>query len=92
MIPIMAPGRMLKINATTKRTGSILVEVGGGPGRFRLGGAPGRSFDDCDPIVGDRFWTTVTWKGGDDLGLQEGQPITLRFKMDKAKIFGLQFD
>jgi len=87
-VGIMPPGRKLRINALTRRAGSILVEVAG------LDRKPiaGRSFEDSTPIIGDQRWTPVTWNGQDDLGHQEGSPIMLRFKMDKAKIFGLEFE
>jgi len=83
MIPIMAPGRVLKVNALTLRTGWVKVGVKG---------ASGRSLGDCQPIVGDRHWTRVTWKGGDDLGVKQDRPITLRLELYQAKVFGLEFE
>ncbi|MBI3852737.1 MAG: hypothetical protein HY298_20985 [Verrucomicrobia bacterium] len=83
MIPIIAPGRILKINAITLRTGWIKVEVAG---------KDGRTFADCTPIVGDQPWVSVTWKGGKDLVADPGQPTTLRFQLYQAKLFGLEFD
>jgi hypothetical protein len=83
MMPIMAPGRTLKINANTKRTGGIRVEVVG---------ASNRSFEECTPVFGDQFWTTVQWKDETDLGFEKGEPVTLRFKLDQAEIYGLQFE
>jgi hypothetical protein len=83
MIPIMAPGRTLKINAVTKRTGGIRIEVAG---------VESHSFDDCTLIFGDRYWTVVDWKGKTDLGFEEGKPVTLRFKLDQAEIYGIEFE
>ena len=83
MVPVMAPGRTLKINAITKRTGGIRVEVAG---------VKGRSFKDCTRIFGDRHWTTIEWNGQSDLGFKEGKPIMLRFQLDQAEIFGLEFE
>ena len=88
MMGVMAPGRKLRINAVTKRAGWIKVAVSDLDGSF----LEGRSFEDATPIVGDRFWTPVTWNGQEDLGFEEGQPICLRFKMKKAQIFGLEFE
>ena len=87
-VGLVPPGRRLRINALTKRAGGIVVEVAG------LNGSPmpGHTFDDAAPIVGDQHWSPVTWKGGEDLGFVEGGAIILRFRMDKAKIFGLQFE
>lgn len=83
MIPVMAPGRTLKINAVTKRTGGISVEVAG---------VENRSFDRCTPLVGDCHWTAVHWNGETDLGFKQGKPVTLRFKLDQAELFGLEFE
>jgi hypothetical protein len=83
LIPIMPPGRKLKINAVTKRAGGIRVEVAG---------IDGRSFADCTPIVGDHFWTTVTWGDQADLGFKAGDPITLRFELNMGAIYGLEFE
>lgn len=82
-ISIMPPGRKLRINAVTKRAGSILVQVDG---------VGGRTLNDVTPIVGDQHWAPVLWKGQDDLGHTEGGPIVLRFRLDRARIFGLDFE
>jgi len=83
MIPVMATGRTLRINAVTKRTGGIWVEVAG---------VKGRSFNQCTRIFGDRHWATIDWDGQTDLGFIEEKPIILRFKLDQAEIFGLEFE
>ena len=83
----MAPGRKLLLNAVTKRAGSILVAATNRHGAF----VAGRSFDDAVPIIGDQYRTVVKWKGGDELGVEPGQPISLRFRMNKATIYGLDF-
>ena len=84
----MAPGRKLRINAVTKRAGGILIEVAG------MDGTPiqGRTFAEAVPVVGDHHWSLVTWKGGDDLGFGESAAIVLRFRLDKAELYGLQFE
>jgi hypothetical protein len=87
-VKIVPPGRKMRINALTKRNGSITVEVTD----LDRNPIPGRTFDESDAIIGDQHWTPVTWKGQDDLGYKEGTQISLRFRMDKAKIFGLEFD
>ena len=83
MIPIIAPGKVLKINAVTLRTGWVKVEVLG---------TKGRSIAESIPIVGDQHWTQVKWKDTSDLGVEVGQPITIRLQLKHAKIYGLQFD
>ena len=84
---LMPPGRKVRINALTVRGGSVLVEVTNAARKA----VPGRSFEDCKPIIGDQFRTLVTWKGGDDLGVPDGTPVCLRFKLDQAKLFYLDF-
>jgi len=87
-VGIMPPGRKLRINALTGRAGGIRVEIA----TLLDETLPGRNFDDCKPIQGDQFWTPVTWNGQDDLGFNANQPIIIRFKMDHAKLFGIQFE
>jgi hypothetical protein len=89
-VGLMPPGRRLRINAVTMRAGSIRVAVLTRDGRF----LPDRSFEESIPIIGDQYRAIVKWKGedGDDLGFGEDEPICLRFKMDQAKIFGLEFE
>jgi len=84
MIP---PGRKVRLNATTRRGGSILVEVAG------IKGEPlsGRSFADARPISGDHHWTTLNWGGTEDLGHQDNTGVVLRFRLDQAEIYGLEF-
>lgn len=82
MLPLIPPGRQLEINAVTLRTGWI---------RIGVAGVDGHGLEDCQPIVGDQFATRVTWSGGDDLGVGDGRPVTLRVEMKQARIYGLDF-
>jgi hypothetical protein len=86
-VAIMPPGRRLRINALTTRAGNILVEVAGFDGKP----LPQRSFQEAKPVFGDLHWAPLTWNGQDDLGQKEGAPIMLRFRLDHAQIFGLEF-
>ena len=88
-VAFMPPGRKLLTNCLTQRAGSILVEVAGRSGGEPL---PGRSFAECDPIIGDRFRHPVTWKGESDLGFEAGNPVLLRFRLEKAAIYCLDFE
>lgn len=83
MIPLLAPDKTLMTNTPTARAGWVKVEVVG---------KAGRGLAECVPIVGDKPWSRVTWKGGDDLGIGPGEPVTLRVEMRQAKVFGLEFD
>lgn len=85
----MPPGRKIRLNVlTTRGGGSAVVEVAG----LSRKAVPGRSFDDCNPIVGDQRNALVTWKNGSDLGTAEGQPVALRFRMDHAMLFYVDFE
>jgi len=86
-VAIVPPGRKLLVNAVVKRAGSLLVEVAGLDGTP----LPGRTFADADPIVGDQYRKALTWKGQDTLAPQANVPILLRFRMDRATLFGLDF-
>jgi len=86
-VSVMPPGHRLSINAVTQRAGSIRVAVTHPNGTF----VKGHSLDDAEPIVGDHAWTPVRWKAADDLGVTDGQPICLRFEMDHARLYGVQF-
>jgi hypothetical protein len=79
----MAPGKVLKINTVTLRTGWVKVEVLG---------IKDRRLEECYPIVGDQHWSRVTWKGGNDLGIHPGEAVTLRIELQQARIFGFEFD
>ena len=47
---------------------------------------------DCQPIIGDQFNAPVSWSGGGDLGISPGEAVVLRFELDQAKIFALDFE
>ncbi|MFA6240059.1 MAG: hypothetical protein WC655_03975, partial [Candidatus Hydrogenedentales bacterium] len=82
LIPLMPPGRAIAINATTRRTGWIKIEVAG---------VDGRTFEDCIPVVGDQPSARIKWGDASDLGVGENQPVTLRIRMHQAELYGLGF-
>lgn len=84
---IMPRGRRLRINALTERAGSILVEIAGFDGQP----LPNRSFQKAKPGCGDLHWAPLVWNGEEDLGYKDGSPIILRFQLDHARLFGLEF-
>lgn len=55
------------------------------PATVRRAGAPVFAGDDAEPILGPG-------KGGDDLGVGDGQPVTLRLELNQAKLFGIEFE
>ena len=87
-VAFIPPGRRLRINALTKRGGRIEVEAADADGNP----LKDRSFGEARPLVGDLFWAPILWSGGgEDLGFAENTPIVLRFRMENARIYGLEF-
>jgi hypothetical protein len=64
-----------------------LAEVAGLDGKP----LPGRSFAEASPRTGDLHWVFLDWQGNEDLGHAKNMPIMLRFRMDQAQLFGLEF-
>ncbi len=87
-VGFLPPGRKVLINALTPRAGEIRVEVATDPEGKTVAG---RSFEECKPLIGDCYKTPITWNGQEDLGSREGTPVILRFRLDHAQIFGLEF-
>jgi hypothetical protein len=87
-IAFIIPGSKIRINALTKRTGYIKMEV------VDFDGNPieGHTLKDCDPIIGDQYRKIVTWNGNDDLGVKTGTPVWFRIEMKYAKLYGLDFE
>ncbi len=86
-VSLVPPGRRVRINALTKRAGGIRVEVAGMDGKPLAG----RSFAESKRVTGDHHWTTLDWGGSDDLGYEANTAILLRFRLDQAQLFGLEF-
>ena len=82
VIPVIAPGQTIKINAVTERTGWVKVGVMG---------ADKRGVDDCIPLVGDVAWAPVRWKDARDSGFDAGAAVTLRIELYRAKLYGIEF-
>jgi hypothetical protein len=87
-VGIVPPGRKIRINALTAAGGGIVVEVAG------MNGAPlaRRTFAEAKRVIGDQHWTPLTWNGDEDIGQADGAGIILRFRMDQAQLFGLEFE
>ena len=85
---VMPPGRKLRINALTQRAGSITAEAATMEGKPIVG----RAFEDSVPIVGDQYLAPVVWKDHEDLGFADDRGVIIRFRLDRAKVFGLEFE
>jgi len=84
---IRVSGNRLCLNYSTSASGSILVELLDASGAVIAGYAA----EDCDVMVGDEIDRRVTWRGRSDLGAFTGKPIRVRFHLQDANIFALQF-
>ena len=86
--PLKVTGRRAILNVKTAPAGAVQVEVLG-PDQKVL---PGRSFSDCDWIIGDHLERAVTWGGETDLGHNGDGPITLCFRMRCAELYSVAFE
>jgi hypothetical protein len=77
----------LVLNFQTAEGGSIRV------GLETPDGQPiaGHAIDDCVVLGGDRIQQTVAWKQGADLSTLQGQTVRLRFQLQQADLYSLQF-
>jgi hypothetical protein len=82
--PLVFAGSRLALNLVSR--GATRVELQDANGR------PLRGFAarDCAPLRGDLLDAPVTWKGGGAGGLA-GRPVRLRFELNDADLFALQF-
>lgn len=78
---ILPPDKQLYLNFDVKRAGYIRAE---------LEGVTGRKLADCDPLFGNALKKQVTWKGKASLGVENGMPTSLRFRMRSAKLFSFE--
>jgi hypothetical protein len=77
--PLSTPANTLRLNFHARRNGFVKVEIVG---------RNGRTIDDCDPLFGDSYDKTVTWKGQSALNALGG--VTLRFRLRSAKLFSFE--
>jgi hypothetical protein len=82
--PLTFSGSRLSLNIVSK--GNTRVELQDAAGKP----LPGFALADCTPITGDFINHTVTWKGR-SLAALAGKPVRLRFVMQQADLFALQF-
>jgi len=86
--PFTFEGDHLVINFSTSVVGAVRVELQDREGRPLEGFA----MDDCEEIFGDQIGRVVRWKGGDNVGAFENQPVKLRFAMTKeADLYSIKF-
>ena len=83
---VVPPADRLRVNADVAPAGHLKLAV-------RLWGTSadlsGRSFAECDRIIGNSLAAPVTWKGEETIG-HKGNPISIRVQMKQAKLFGIE--
>ena len=85
--PIRFSGSALVLNYATSAMGTILVEIQDMEGNP----IPGYSHADAEPIFGDALNRAVAWANGTDVSSLADQPVRLRFIMQDADIYAIQF-
>jgi hypothetical protein len=85
--PLTFAGRELAINVATSAVGSVRVEMQDAEGRP----LPGYMLADAAEIYGNALERVVAWKGGADVSALAGQPVRLRFVMQDADLYTMQF-
>jgi hypothetical protein len=85
--PLRFKGKQLVINYSTSAGGSLRVEILDGSGQP----IPDFTLTDSRNLVGDTIEQLVQWKKGSDVSSLAGQPVRLRFVMQEADLFAIQF-
>ncbi len=85
--PLQFQGNRLFLNYATSAGGRIRIEIQDIHGQP----LPGYALEDFRPLVGDSIDQQVGWKRGGDLNKLASQPIRLRFLMQEADLYALQF-
>jgi hypothetical protein len=83
--PLIFDGSKLVLNVAA--AGKIMIEIQDGKGRA----IKGFSMADCKPIKADSVRHVVSWKGGSGLSKLAGKKIRLKFEMEDAKLYAMQF-
>lgn len=85
--PLRFTGKELVINYSTSAGGSVRVEIQDESGTP----IPGFTLTDSRNHVGDAIEQPVSWKNGSDVSSLAGKPVRLRFAMQEADLFAMQF-
>ena len=80
-------GERLWLNYSTSATGWLKVEVQDLAGKP----IPGFDLDQSHEIFGDELEREVRWISGSQVGLLQGRPVRLRFRMKDADLFSFRF-
>ena len=85
--PLRFSGNGLEINYRAGKSGNVRVEI------LSSDGAPASDFAlaDCKKMTGDEIQARVRWKDGSDVGRLASQAVRLRFVIQDADLYALQF-
>jgi hypothetical protein len=78
--PLRFTGKTLEINST----GQISVAIQDADGK--------RTLNDSEPVTGDNIARIVKWKRGHDVAALVGRPVRLRFELNNADLYSMQFN
>ncbi len=82
-VPVVHSGDRLEINASTGKAGSVIVELLDQAGKPM--GSP------SDLVQGDNLRAVVTWRKQPSLSASKGKPVSLRFRLQNARLFSFAF-
>jgi len=85
--PLTFKGSQLIMNFASSAAGGIQVEIQDEAGKP----IPGYTLADAEPQFGDSIERAVTWKSGSDVGKLAGQPVRLRFVLNDANLYSINF-
>lgn len=85
--PLHFTGRQLVVNYSTSAGGSLRAELQDVTGQP----IPGFTLADSQTLVGDAIEQPVSWSPTSDLATLANQPIRLRFVLQDADLFAIQF-
>lgn len=85
--PLTFEGKTLRLNLKTARSGMVKVELQDANGKAINGFA----LEDCQALKGDAIGMEARWKDGADLSSLAGKPIRIRFQLQNADLYSLQF-
>jgi len=85
--PVVFSGKELTINYATSAAGTVLVEIQDEAGQP----IPGYSLADCPEIFGDHIERVVSWNDGTDVSTLAGRSVRLRFVLQDADLYSIQF-
>lgn len=86
--PLIFRGRELTINFGTSAAGSIRVEIQDPTGTP----IPGFTLADSNEQIGNEIQRVVTWKQGSDVSALSDKPVRIRFVMQDADLYAIQFN